>query len=185
MTVPKNIFVTGRPGIGKTTCVMKVAEGVRARGFVVGGMISAEERRGGRRTGFKIVDLLSGREGYLAKAGVAGGPRIGRYKVILDDLEKIGVAAILRAVEEGDLIVIDEIGPMELLSERFRDTVLRALDSRKPVLGTVHYRARSRPFGRRVLGREDVRVYYLTEENRGRAPDLIVKDLLRILPKSS
>lgn len=160
-----NVFVTGRPGVGKTTLVMKVLDEVRKHGFRVGGFISREERTGGSRTGFIMIELATGEHAYLARVG-AGAPRIGKYVVLIDNLERLGVKAIMSAIASADLVVIDEIGPMELLSQAFKKAVVQALDSPKSVLATIHYRARDDPFGRVVLSRNDYLTFTVTESNR-------------------
>ncbi|RLF00094.1 MAG: NTPase, partial [Thermoprotei archaeon] len=93
----------------------------------------------------------------------------------------VGVAAIRRAVEEADVVVIDEIGPMELYSEEFKAAVAEALDSPKPVVATIHVRASRYPFGRAVLSRGDCTLLRLTLDNRSSAPLRIVEAVLRAL----
>jgi len=165
----KNILVTGRPGVGKTTVVLRTVEILRERGVRAGGFVSREEREGGRRVGFVMVDLATGETAYLAKVG-EGRPRIGRYVVLVGELERLGVRAIESALTQSSVIVIDEIGPMELLSNAFKQAVLRALDSPKPVLATIHYRASQDPFGRFVLSRRDCQLVTVTESNRNQLP---------------
>ncbi|MEM1689967.1 MAG: nucleoside-triphosphatase, partial [Thermofilaceae archaeon] len=82
-----NVLVTGRPGIGKTTLVMRVVEEIRNHGFKVGGFISREERAGGSRIGFILIDLATGEQAYLARVGT-GAPRIGKYVVLVDNLKQ-------------------------------------------------------------------------------------------------
>lgn len=173
----KNVLVTGRPGVGKTTAVLKAVEELRKRGYTVGGFVTREERVGGRRAGFTMVDLVRGEQAYLARVG-EGWPRIGKYVVFVQELERLGVTAILNAIDQADIVVIDEIGPMELLSRKFKQAVLRALESQKPVLATIHYRASEDDFGKAVLRRGDCRVVTVTEANRERAPQDIVKLVL-------
>lgn len=180
----KNILVTGRPGVGKTTCVRRVAELLTSRGVVVGGMITFEVRSSGRRIGFQILDMQSGRRGWLARKGVYGMPRVGRYTVFLDELESIGVGAITAALEKAQVIVIDEIGPMELYSEKFKETVWKALESSKPVLATIHAKAERYSFGRKVLSRNDVELHKLTLINREGVPPRIAKKIASILSSS-
>ena len=172
------IFLTGRPGVGKTTVVLRAVELLRSRGLKVGGMISRELREGGARVGFEIVDILTGRRGILAHVRLSGGPRVGKYTVNLKDLDEVGVAAILNAVKECDVIVIDEVGKMELFSPRFVEAVERALRSGKPVLGTVHLRA-THPLARRIRegGYPDLKVIMVTLENRTKLPRLIAEEL--------
>ncbi len=137
----KAYFLTGRPGVGKTTVLTKIVDELKREGINVGGMVTKEFRTNREREGFVIYNLSSGAKGWLARKGLGYGSQVGKYHVCLDGLESIGVNAILDAVATADVVVIDEVGPMELLSVHFHDAVLRALESDKPVLGTIHYRA--------------------------------------------
>ena len=176
----KNVLVTGRPGVGKTTAVLKAVEELRRSGYAVGGFVTREVRVEGRREGFIMVDLAKGEQAYLARVG-EGRPRVGRYVVFIHELERLGVPAILNAIEQADIVVVDEIGPMELLSQKFKRAVLKALESSKPVLATIHYRAGESDFGKAVLGRGDCRVVTVTEANRERAARDIAKLVLEAL----
>jgi Predicted nucleotide kinase len=66
------------------------------------------------------------------------GPRVGSYTVNLEDIEIIAVQALERAYNNADLIVIDEIGTMELFSQSFRNIVGKILKSNKNCLSTIH-----------------------------------------------
>lgn len=173
-------FITGRPGIGKTSVLLKAVEGLRAEGFKVGGMISREVRLSGSRIGFEILDIASGRKGWLAHVRQPVGPKIGKYRVNLDDLNSVGVRAILDALENADVIAVDEIGPMELYSKEFVDAVERALESAKPLIGTVHFRVRH-PLVNHLKNREDSEILEVTLQNRARLHKLIIGNLLLTL----
>jgi len=177
----KNLLVTGRPGIGKTTCVMRTVDILRARGVDAGGMVTLEVRREGARIGFKIVDLATGEEAWLARVGAPGRIRVGRYTVLLENLEEVGVGAIRRAIEGADVVVIDEIGPMELKSRKFREAAWEALESPKPVLATIHVAASRHPFGRQVYTRGDVEAYGLNYRNRGEMPRVLAGRIFTLL----
>jgi len=138
---PCRIFLTGEPGSGKTTVVKRTADLLAGRGFKVGGMTSKEIRERGNRTGFSIEDSMTHEEGVLATVRSSGGPHVGRYVVNLQDLESVGAGAIQRATETADVILVDELGPMELNSQRFIESVEAALNSQKHVLGTIHKRS--------------------------------------------
>jgi len=132
--------VTGAPGVGKTTLIQRIHTHYKNKGLRVSGMITREVREGDQRIGFKISDLSSGAEGWLARVGDSVGPRIGKYSVVSEDLEKIGVSALREAAERPDgLVLVDEIGPMEMTSRPFRDALAKLLSHRGIVIATVKY----------------------------------------------
>jgi len=136
-------LLTGRPGVGKTTLVNRIYEHYSKHGFKIEGLTTREVREGDARTGFMITDLSSGQEGWLAKKDPGTGPRVGSYVVVSDDLEKIGVAALERSMNgAADLIIVDEIGPMEMTSTSFRNSISRVLNGRKTVVATVKFGSR-------------------------------------------
>ena len=130
-------LLTGPPGIGKSSLVSKVVFTLRSKGHGVGGCLTKEVRKGRERTGFKIIDLLSGNEAELAS--VSGlGPKVGKYRVSITNLSTLGAGSLLRAAEVADFIVIDEVGPMELTSPEFRKGVKACLAAGKPMLIVLH-----------------------------------------------
>ncbi len=173
--------ITGRPGIGKTTVALKVSTTLKKHGLKIDGMYTMEVREGGVRKGFKVV-RIGGGEGILAWKDHRGGPRVGRYTVNLRDLEEVGVRGIIEGVERADFVVVDEVGPMELYSQRFREAVKNLLSSTKPALITVHYRSRD-PLIQEVKRAAGGNLIILDEENRGRVPDIIVGDVLRLVSR--
>lgn len=168
----KVFLLTGRPGAGKTTVIQAVAAklGKRAAGFY-----TAEIREGGRRVGFRLVTvgLEPAQEGLLARIGLPSRHRVGRYGVHLADLERFGVGALVRAVEDPDvaLVVIDEIGKMELLSITFREAVQKALSSPKAVLATIM--ATRHPWVEAIKLRPGVFLTEVTPQNRDALPDRV------------
>ena len=125
------LLITGSPGVGKTTVLMKTVGILQEKGIQVGGMISREVRESGTRVGFEIQDLSNERRGWLAH-------------VNLQNLNNIGVQAILEAIENCDVIAVDELGPMELFSKKFKTAVKKALASPKPVVAVVHWKAKDK-----------------------------------------
>jgi nucleoside-triphosphatase len=138
----RRIFLTGRPGIGKTSVLLRVIKALKGGGLLVGGMISQEARRGATRVGFRVIDITNSHDGWLAHIHQESGPSVGKYRVNLHDLHNIGVVAIQSAIDTADVIVIDEVGPMELFSTAFKKAVTRAIHSSKILIGVLHYRAR-------------------------------------------
>ena len=164
------LFLTGRPGVGKSTAIRLVVAQLGAR---AGGFYTEEIREAGRRTGFRLV-TLEGSTGILAGLSVPGPYRVGRYGVHLSNLEDLGVKALRRAIGQPTVpvVVIDEIGKMELFSAAFRETVLAALDSPKILIGTITM-AQS-PWVKAIKARPDVTVMETTLANRSAIPDLIL-----------
>lgn len=172
--------MTGRPGVGKTTVLLKTVETLKNKGYCVGGMISREVRVGRTRKGFRILDLNSCKNGWLAHTDQEIGPKVGRYHVNLEDLSKIGVEAIEGAIKNADLIVIDEVGPMELYSEKFRQTVKKVIDSGKIVIGVVHWKGKERLI-EKIKRRKDVEVEKITFENSKKIHEILVMKALEFL----
>ena len=128
------ILLTGHPGSGKTTSVRGVVERLRGR-VPMTGFFTEELRESGRRVGFQGV-TLDGRTFALAHVRTGGGLRIGPYGVDLDGLETIGLDA-LTPREPGVVVVLDEIGKMECLSEAFKTRVAQLLEDDTPLIATV------------------------------------------------
>ena len=133
-------LVTGPPGVGKSTAVSKVVLRLKSAGVIVGGCSTSERKEGGARVGFEVKDLTTGRTGELASVSSRLGPRVGRYRVNLSDLARVGAAGLAAAADSSELIVIDEVGPMELVSPEFRRAVRKCIDSGKPLLAVAHER---------------------------------------------
>jgi nucleoside-triphosphatase len=175
------MLITGNPGTGKTTVLAKVVDLLGTRGYSVGGMISQEHRQAGTRIGFVITDLLTQNRGILAHVDQETGPRLGKYRVNMADLETIGAEAIINATESCDLIAIDEIGPMELFSDKFRSAVRKALESGKPVIATIHSSSRDRLIDE-MKAREDAEVFKATPINRAGLGESIAGKIASTLP---
>ena len=165
------LILTGAPGVGKTTVLTKTVDALKAKGFSVGGMISREVREGNLRVGFEILDLTNGKHGWLAHVNGLG-PQVGKYHVNLDDLDNIGTTAITQALEKCGAIAIDEIGPMELYSQKFKQTVTQVLESKKLVLIVVHGKAKD-PLVTQVKRRVDAEIFNVTFSNREKLPEPI------------
>lgn len=132
--------MTGPPGVGKTTTIQKVGAYFLSKGVKVGGFITSEVREHGHRIGFEILDLSSNKRGWLARKDYAKGPRVGTYGVVTEDLEAIGVVSLKRAIESAtELILVDEVGPMEMTSLPFRKIMTRVFVSDKPTVATLRF----------------------------------------------
>lgn len=170
-----NILLTGTPGVGKTTLIRKLLSRVNVR---AGGFFTGEIRERGQRVGFAIQSL-SGEEGILAHVALRDGPRVGRYKVNVADIERVGIRALEDALNEAELIVCDEIGRMEMCCPAFCVLLERCLDAPKPVLGTLQ--ARQHEFLDRIRQRCDVDLVVVTADNRNLLVDELAGRLSSVL----
>lgn len=181
------LLITGPPGSGKTTALLRTVGLLRSAGFTVGGIATREVRAegtgAGARVGFEVIDLHSGVKGWLARVGSPPpGPKVGRYSVDLESFESVAVPAVTNAVESCDIVAVDEVGPMELLSQRFRSAVQRAMESGKPLIATVHWRSDDPLVTRLKTGcPEESEIFEVTPERRGVLPDLIARKATQYL----
>ncbi|MGA3289518.1 MAG: NTPase [Candidatus Bathyarchaeia archaeon] len=174
------LLLKGDPGVGKTTVLIKIVDSLKAKGISVGGMVSREAREGNVRVGFEIIDLNNGKRGWLARVNQKSGPQIGKYRVNLEDLENIGAKAIMEAVEKCVVVAIDEIGPMELFSSKFKQAVKEALESRKLVLAVVHAKARDQLINE-TNQRDDTQILKVTLGNRDALPEQLKNQVFSLL----
>ena len=123
--------------------MFRIHERFQQLGIMVSGILTEEVRANGARIGFKIRNLASGEEGWLAGNMLHQGPRIGNYTVNTPDLERIGAMSLENAARgESPLVLIDEIGPMEMTSAFFRRALKEVLMSHKTIVASVKYGSR-------------------------------------------
>ena len=130
------IVLTGAPGVGKTTAVIRVARALKERGVKVGGIVSRELRINNVRIGFEFIDLTSNDRSVLASI-TGNGPKVGKYFVNVAGC-RFAAERLTNAVRNSDVIICDEIGPMELKSKEFIDSVKNLLEVDKKVIVVVH-----------------------------------------------
>uniref|UniRef100_A0A3P9JUD8 Nucleoside-triphosphatase, cancer-related n=1 Tax=Oryzias latipes TaxID=8090 RepID=A0A3P9JUD8_ORYLA len=182
----KHVFLTGPPGVGKTTLVQKACEALSSSGVGVEGFYTEEVREGGRRVGFDVV-TLAGERGLLSR--IRGGAAashskhtVGPYAVDLPSFERVALPLFRNLRSAGSsstkVFVIDEIGKMELFSQSFVRAVSQTLDSPCVILGTIPV-PKGRPLGlvEEVRSRRDVKVFHVSKENR----DALLPDILAAL----
>jgi nucleoside-triphosphatase len=157
--VKRALLLTGPPASGKTALIKEALARTKVK---AGGFYTEEIRTGGTRQGFRIV-TLDGQDAILAHVEISSPYQVSKYKVDTGALDTVGASALSRAVKESDLIVIDEIGKMELLSPQFKEAVTQAMNSGRRVLGTIMLNPH--PFADGIKHHPETEVLLVTRDN--------------------
>ena len=154
------LLLTGKPGTGKTALIKEALTKTKVK---AGGFYTEEMRAGGVREGFRLI-TLDGQSATLAHVGISSPLKVSKYGVDTGTLDRVGVSALRRALQESSIIVIDEIGKMELLSPGFREVVTEAINSDKRILGTIMLNPH--PFADQIKRHPQVETILVTRDNR-------------------
>ena len=171
------VGITGLPQAGKTDILHRVIDMLEGEGIKVGGMITEAILDGGKRVGFNVMDWETKEKEVMAHKDIeteTSRMRVEDFGVNVEAIDRIGVPAIMKAIEDADVIVIDEIGRMEVLSHEFIKAVKETFDMDKPLIITLHKKSRN-PLLQDIRRRDDVRILEVTPINRSILPYKIVR----------
>ncbi|MHA1309733.1 MAG: NTPase [Candidatus Helarchaeota archaeon] len=173
----------GKPGSGKSTLLMNLIDFFKNKQLKIGGILTPEIRQDNIRKGFSIIDIFNNIKGTLSSVFIKSGPRVGKYRINLFDLNKIGVNAINFAIDNCDIIIIDEIGKMEIFfSKDFQKAVINALNSEKIVLASMGISIKHE-FIDQIKSRNDINIFQITKENRNQILDFLKNSLASLIKK--
>lgn len=170
------IGITGLPGSGRTELLLTLVDMLEAEGVKVGGVLTEAIEEEGKVTGFKMIDYMTKEEAVIASTRITSRARLDEFGIDLDSLGIFSVNAIKRGVFNADLVIIDEIGRIQLKSEYFNKAVLNALKSSKPLIMTIYRKSRSSLL-QDIRRRDDIRMLEVTPVNKGILPFKIFKVL--------
>ncbi len=162
----KNLLLTGPPACGKTTVIRRLIDrlgDLRLRGFY-----TQELREHSQRVGFEAVGL-SGRRADMAHVRSRSKLRVGRYGVEPEQLRPLVEAELATPAEAVDVLVVDEIGKMELFCPAFVEAMPRLLDGPVPVIATIALKGQG--FIAAVKARSDIGLLQVTDANRDSLPE--------------
>lgn len=163
----KNLVIAGKPGCGKTTLIRDICRRIPDR---VGGFVTDEVRIGSSRDSF-VLKTLDGRQGVLAKKGMDSPVKLNKYGIDIAVLETLGIGSLRAAMDAGKIIIIDELGALEMLSEPFRAAVADCFNGPCRVCATIRHNAQ--PFTDEISRMEDTDMLHLTRANAARTRAVI------------
>uniref|UniRef100_A0A6N2LRB9 AAA+ ATPase domain-containing protein n=1 Tax=Salix viminalis TaxID=40686 RepID=A0A6N2LRB9_SALVM len=177
----KCFLVTGPPGAGKTTLIMRVLETLKPSNPSL--KIQGEIREGIERVGFEVV-TLDGRKAPLASTIISTPestrwPTVGKYKVDIASFEAVALPE-LQIKEDTDLFIIDEVGKMELFSSSFFPAVLKVLESNIPLFASIPIPKLGRdiPAVARLRNHPGAKIFTLSPSNRDAVREQIYTQLV-------
>ncbi len=165
------ILITGLPKAGKTTLIKKIVQKLNRP---VAGFYTGDIREENIRVGFSLT-TFSGQKGILSHVNISSRYSISRYKVNLKDLEDIGVKEIEEGLKTDKMIIVDEIGKMELFSEKFKQIILKCLEAPNDFLATIVQKGNF--FTGQIKNRKGVQLFRLDASNRAS----LEKEILALL----
>ena len=186
MGIHPKVGITGLPRSGKSAVMEKVLSMLKeererelsARNLsdteIIGGICTEPILENGERLGYKVRNLVTGDEGEIAHKSIDSRLRVLGYGLNTAELERIAIPAIQHAIDNCEVIVIDEIGKFAVESEAFVNAVRNALEIDKPTLLTLHKKSRH-PLLQDIRRRDDGRILEVTPVNRALLPYKIHK----------
>ena len=183
-------MVTGQPSCGKTTLVKTLVELVPELDphLCVSGFVTDEVLRRGARVGFDVVSVPEPTaRGPLARKGAASRHKTGAYGVDVDAFERVALPLLAAHAGRRRLIVIDEIGRMEMHSAKFAEAVVALFDDADTLLlGSVAAPRYGHvvPLAEDIKARSDVCTLHLKTSTRDGVGADARRELRKLLGKS-
>jgi len=164
---PHVLLLTGTPGIGKTTVIRRAADRLKDKGLR--GFYTEEIREKGERRGFRLVSF-EGTTQTIAHVDFPKRHRVGKYGIDVETLDS--AATLLRPDAKARMYLVDEIGKMECLSERFVAAVRILISGGIPVVATIG--ARGGGFIAEVKCMPECDLWQVTHTDRDHLPARIL-----------
>ena len=165
LAAPVKIGITGLPGSGKTQTLLRIIQLLEQEGIKVGGVVTEPIVEKNRRRGFQITDWMTKDHEIFAHEDLKSRVRSGRYGINVAALEGLGTRALAEARESADVIVIDEVGKMEVESEVFTRAIVDTLGTNKSIVMTLHKKSRN-PLLQDIRRRDELRLLEVTPVNK-------------------
>ena len=160
----KHLFLTGPKQIGKSTVLRRL---LRDRDAKIGGFRTV---RIPLEDGASIHMVAPSETEYTDENRIFS-RRKGILYIDPSDFDRIG-CVLLSDINDCDLILMDELGPNEANSEKFRQAVWKVLNGEISVYGVLQ--VADSDFLDAVASRPDVEVVTISQENRDSMPQRLL-----------
>jgi len=167
------VFISGRPGVGKTSAIISLVK-LLGKDKIAGFYTYEFRDPNGDRLGFYIEDFNGNRE-IMAHKGLDSSLKVGSYGVDIRAIEKIALPAIERGVKERKIIIIDELGKMEFMSGLFVRLAFSAICSDCTLIAAIT--AKPHPIADDFKKIPGVRIIEIDRKNRDLIPQMILDEI--------
>ncbi|MFW9876185.1 MAG: nucleoside-triphosphatase [Candidatus Thorarchaeota archaeon] len=134
----RKILITGPPRCGKSTLITQLIQYYHNKKYIIYGFLTPEIRERGNRIGFNILDIYSEEQSQLARIrNFKTKYRVGKYNIFIEDFDKYLKTSLNLEGKTFNMIIIDEIGKMELFSKFFQNFIKTIFSSRKTIIATI------------------------------------------------
>ncbi len=162
----KNIFLTGKKHIGKSTLIQNVLDGLNVS---IGGYVTERIIKGNKKS-YIVRSLYDNKESYcIANIDIVNCSR----EIFMDSFD-VGIVSILeKSFKNSDIIVLDELGFFENDSQKFKYKIYELLDSDRIVFGVI--KDHDCEFLNNIRKRNDILLIKITKENREEILNKLIK----------
>jgi nucleoside-triphosphatase THEP1 len=141
---PSLFLVTGPSGAGKTRWCRAVIDAAEAQQWAIAGLLSPAVLDGGKKVGIDLLDVRGGERRPLATR-LAQRDGDGEMGIVTGrwSFNATTIAwgnQVLRAITARDLLIVDELGPLELRQQQGFQVALSLLDAWRYRLACVTIR---------------------------------------------
>ncbi|MHB8396451.1 MAG: NTPase [Thermoplasmataceae archaeon] len=170
------VGITGPTGSIKAEVLGKIIDILQKEGKIVQGVLVSENTENNKLTGYSLYDLNTKKKVLFADVSIMSRAKIDKIGVDTRLLEEILIPSLIKAREEADYIVIDEIAKLEGTTKIVQKEINNTLEYDKPLIVTLHKKSRN-PVLQEIRSLEGVRVFDLTPINKNLLPFKVLRVL--------
>ena len=169
--------VTGRTGTGKTKVINTLYYRLSSENISMGGILTRDIRKYGKRTGIEIMNISTGITFELADIDRKIGPRLQKFRINKDNIDNLIIDELYQSSTKAELLIIDMIGPMELFSNRFCDLLQSLLNEDKKILCAIQTKF-DHPIIKEIKKSANLELHDLNDKHKVEVIDSIYKSII-------